>query len=387
MSSSTRRKFARSNPHQDAGSLTLTGLSKTFGDYQALTDINLELAADESLALLGPSGCGKTTTLRLIAGFERPDAGSIELDDRALASADRFVPAEKRNMAVVFQNYALWPHMTVADNVGFGPRLHASRKAIQRQVKDALDSVQLGPLIDRYPHELSGGQQQRVSLARALITRPRVLLLDEPLSNLDTQLREEMRREIRRLHTESSRIMVYVTHDQTEALSLADRIAVMREGRIEQLGHPADLYAQPRNGFVAKALGATNLADGELHEMVGEALGMVSVFGCVVRAYVPHGSSPGPIRVSVRPGGVSVKLAAEGEEYAVVDEAMYLGEATEYLLRRVDGLGDFRAVVPGPATLRPGDRVVVDVHAGSCCGLENEQVESAERGVPNDQVA
>lgn len=358
------------------GPLVLSGVSKRFGDFQALDALDVTLDPGESLVLLGPSGCGKTTTLRLIAGFERPNGGTIELDGRQLAGPGAFVPPEQRNMAVVFQSYALWPHMTVAENVGFGPRLHARKRAVAPQVRDALASVQLPDLGHRYPHELSGGQQQRVALARALITRPRVLLLDEPLSNLDTQLREEMRIEIRRLHRELDQTMVYVTHDQAEALSLADRVAVMRHGVIEQLGPPRDLYRRPRNGFVARALGATSVITGELHAVHGDGTGDVTVLGNLVRMPVPRNARRGGIDVSLRPGGIHP--GAPGRHaVAAVTEAMFLGETTDYSLRCIASGETLRATVAGPAALQPGDEVSIEVGAGSACALEQGSTATA----------
>jgi iron(III) transport system ATP-binding protein len=240
--------------------LVLSQLTKRFGDATAVDGIDLSIDDGEAVVLLGPSGCGKTTCLRMIAGFERPDHGEIRLGDRTLAGPGTFVPPERRRMSVVFQSYALWPHMTVDQNVGYGPTTAKVGKAeVRRRVAEALAMVQLPGMGERYVHQLSGGQQQRVALARALVNDPALLLLDEPLSNLDTRLREELRAEVKRIQRSLGVSMLYVTHDQAEALSLADRLVVMNAGAIAQLGGPEEVYRRPRNSYVARALGATNI--------------------------------------------------------------------------------------------------------------------------------
>jgi ABC-type Fe3+/spermidine/putrescine transport system ATPase subunit len=239
--------------------LKLSGLSKHYGAFVAVDNIDLALKPGEFVSLLGPSGCGKTTTLRMIAGFIDPSAGSIAVDDRVLSSASGSVPPNRREMSMIFQSYAIWPNM----NVAFGLELRKIPKMdIKKRVGEMLEVVHLNHLADRYPSELSGGQQQRVALARAIVIRPSVLLLDEPLSNLDASLREEMRFEIRRLHDEFNVTTVYVTHDQGEAMVTSDRIAVMNQGRIEQIDNPLDLYNRPKTRFVAGFIGRTNLIEG-----------------------------------------------------------------------------------------------------------------------------
>src|ERR1051326_8415252 len=221
----------------------LDGLTKRFGDAVALAGITLTIPHGELVCLLGPSGCGKTTTLRLVAGFLDPDGGAIRVGGRTVSEPGRSLPPERRRMSMIFQSYAVWPHMTIVDNVGYGLKVRkVPRTERERRVAAILDVAHLSELAQRYPHELSGGQQQRAALARALVVEPETLLLDEPLSNLDANLREEMRFEIRRLHDTYKYTTIYVTHDQSEAMTTADLIAVMNLGRIEQLGSPEDIY-------------------------------------------------------------------------------------------------------------------------------------------------
>jgi ABC-type Fe3+/spermidine/putrescine transport system ATPase subunit len=246
--------------------LTLTNLTKAYGNTVVVDQLNLSLRPGEFVSLLGPSGCGKTTTLRMIAGFITPSAGSIEMNGRLMSSASASLPPEKRKMSMIFQSYALWPNMTVAQNVAFGLKMRkVAKDEIKRRVEQILQVVQLGHLAERYPNELSGGQQQRVSLARALVVKPEILLLDEPLSNLDANLREEMRSEIRRLHDEFGITSIYVTHDQSEAMTTSDRIAVMNKGRIEQIDDPQTLYGRPKTRYVAEFIGRSNILDGQTH--------------------------------------------------------------------------------------------------------------------------
>ena len=243
--------------------LALGQITCVFGRTVAVDRLDLEIASGEFVSLLGPSGCGKTTTLRMIAGFVRPTGGTITMDGQVISSADSSLPPERRQMSMIFQSYAIWPNMTVAQNVAFGLRLRRfDRATVRAKVLEILETVHLAPLADRYPAELSGGQQQRVALARAMVIQPRVLLLDEPLSNLDANLREEMRFEIRRLHDAFHFTTVYVTHDQGEAMVTSDRIAVMNAGRIEQIDAPYALYTKPKTRFVAGFIGRTNLIAG-----------------------------------------------------------------------------------------------------------------------------
>ena len=232
----------------------------------AVDAVDLHIDHGELVALLGPSGCGKTTTLRMVAGFLAPDAGEIRVGDRVIASPSVMVPPERRNMSMIFQSYAIWPHKTIAENVAYGLKFRDVTHAdMERKVRDMLAIVKLDHLAHRYPGELSGGQQQRVALARALVVEPEILLLDEPLSNLDAHLREEMRFEIRRLHDKFHITSIYVTHDQSEAMVIADRICVMERGRIAQIGTPEEIYERPRTRFAASFIGKTNLLRGPLN--------------------------------------------------------------------------------------------------------------------------
>ena len=232
-------------------------VSKFFGKHQAVSNVSMTIKQGELLAFLGPSGCGKTTLLRLIAGFESPSSGSIDIGGRTVADGQRSIPPEKRGIGMVFQSYALWPHMTVAENVGFALRLRRMPRGEQQaRIVSALELVGLGKMAARKPHQLSGGQRQRVALARCLAMQPDVILLDEPLANLDAHLRDTMQQEFKRLHRETGATFVIVTHDQAEAMALADRIAVMSDGRIEQLAAPRELYRQPRTAMVARFVGS-----------------------------------------------------------------------------------------------------------------------------------
>src|SRR5712691_3621321 len=249
--------------------VSIQNLTKRFGATTALKGVSLEIDSQELFFLLGPSGCGKTTLLRLIAGFYQPDGGELFLGDKSMNG----VPPHRRNTGMVFQNYALWPHLTVAENVAYGLDVRAvGAPEKQQRVAEALAIVRMEKYAERAPNQLSGGQQQRVALARALVIRPDVLLLDEPLSNLDAKLRLEMREEIRRIHARTQITTIYVTHDQKEALSLANRMAVLREGAIEQVGDPRTVYRAPANRFVADFIGETNWLKAEIISASGVEL-------------------------------------------------------------------------------------------------------------------
>src|SRR5256886_10250976 len=240
--------------------LEIENLTKRYPGVVSVDGINLSAERGEFVCLLGPSGCGKTTTLRMIAGFLEPDAGAIRVGGKLLSSVQSVVPPERRNMSMIFHSYAVWPHMTVRQNVGYGLKMQSMPPPERASRTDVLlDATKLRAQADRYPSELSGGQQQRVALARALATKPDILLLDEPLSNLDANLRGDMRFEIRRLHDEFHYTSIYVTHDQVEAMTMADRILVMHAGRIEQIGTPEEVYERPNSAFVARFIGGSNV--------------------------------------------------------------------------------------------------------------------------------
>jgi spermidine/putrescine transport system ATP-binding protein len=279
------------------GAVRLVGLEKSYGGVPAVRGIDLDVAAGEFFSLLGPSGCGKTTTLRVIAGFERPDAGAVLLDGEDLVA----VPPEKRPVNTVFQSYALFPFASVRDNVAFGLRYTSASKAETRaRVDDALALVRMTQLAGRRPSQLSGGQQQRVALARALVLGPRVLLLDEPLGALDAKLRKELQVELKALQASVGITFVYVTHDQDEALTMSDRIAVMAHGLVEQVGSPAEVYERPANAYVADFLGAANVVDVEVVGPKGEGLTAFRAAGGVLVAGGPA-HDPGPACLVVRP--------------------------------------------------------------------------------------
>ena len=312
--------------------LELKGLSKSYGDVQAVSLVDLTIQDGELVVLLGPSGCGKTTILRMIAGFTEPTAGSIVVDGRIVSEPGYVTPPERRDMAMIFQSYALWPHMTVSENVAYGLRL-GKEKLDRRKAKEradvALASVHMDAFGDRYPAELSGGQQQRVSLARSLVLNPAILLFDEPLSNLDAQLRDTMRAEIRRLHEEFQFTAVYVTHDQAEAMTLGARVAVMRQGNVEQVDEPRTLCRSPRTAFVAEFLGGrVTLAMGRI---VGNGLVEVGDVALPCRA---EGFKPGQeVTVVMPPSSWRVKDPAGPETMAsftaLVDDVLFIGSAQE----------------------------------------------------------
>ncbi len=317
--------------------ITIRALRKSYGNVLALDSLDLDIASGEVVALLGPSGCGKSTTLQLVAGFVEPTAGEIRIGDRVMSRPGMVVPPERRGMSLIFQSYAIWPHKTVAENVAFGLQVRRMPKAeIAERVRGHLSTVQLAHLSDRYPSELSGGQQQRIALARALAVDPEILLLDEPLSNLDANLREEMRFEIRRLHDTTGVTMIYVTHDQTEAMVCADRIAVMNKGRIEQIGTAIEIYEKPRTKFVAGFIGRCNALSGTLR-----APGVVDAAGATLRAADESGAAPGAaISVCIRPHRVALGTAPDGPANRLrgrIERVAYLGEASDYLLEMTDG--------------------------------------------------
>src|SRR5216683_4429682 len=285
--------------------IAIQGVSKRFGVVTAVDRVDLTVADGELFTLLGPSGCGKTTLLRLLAGFYQPDGGTIRFGDRVVNG----LPPYERRIGMVFQNYALWPHMTVADNICYGLRLRKLDGAtVQARLQEGLRKVNLIGFEARYPGQLSGGQQQRVALARALVLNPDILLLDEPLSNLDAKIRVQVRAEIRKLQQELAITTIYVTHDQEEALSLSDRVAVMKDGRVLQVGIPKELYERPRTRFVADFVGTNNLVPGEVQERRGAELVVDTAVGRL-RA-VPSGPVGDRCVLAIRPENVAISAGA-----------------------------------------------------------------------------
>jgi spermidine/putrescine transport system ATP-binding protein len=321
----------------ESPSVELREVRKAFGAFLAVDGVSLAVRPGEFLTLLGPSGCGKTTTLRMIGGFEYPTSGAIVIDGVEMGGR----PPHRRPVNTVFQNYALFPHMSVGQNVGYGLEMaRVPKTERRRRVAEALEMVRLPHVEQRKPSELSGGQQQRVALARALVNRPRVLLLDEPLGALDLKLRKAMQLELKALNREVGATFIYVTHDQEEALTMSDRIAVMSEGRILQLGSPDDIYERPRNRFVADFIGQTNFLEGTLVRVVDQT-GEVEVPGSgIVRGRLPVGASAsGSVALAVRPERVALAgdlpdgpPAGWNRLAGRVSDAIYLGTHTQYVL-------------------------------------------------------
>jgi iron(III) transport system ATP-binding protein len=348
--------------------LELAGLAKRYGSATAVNDVSLSVDKGLLVCLLGPSGCGKTTTLRLIAGFVKPSSGEIRVGGKVISAAGWAEPPERRNMSMIFQSYALWPHMTIAENVAYGLTL---RKLAARDIADKVQTVlsmtQLVPLADRYPGELSGGQQQRVSLARALVVEPDILLLDEPLSNLDANLREDMRFEIRRLHDRYRYTTVYVTHDQTEAMTTADLIVVMNGGRIEQAGSPLEIYKEPRSQFVAHFIGGTNILKGRL---AGDAADCGD--GLVLRCANGRDLQPGDMFVSVRHHDIELQTTmpdgADNIVQGVVTRHVYLGQHRDYVVTLASGT-TIRVLAPESVEIATGETVWLRFPPDRCRAL------------------
>jgi iron(III) transport system ATP-binding protein len=307
-------------------------LTKTFGTTRAVDQVTLDIEPGELFFLLGPSGCGKTTLLRCIAGFYRPDSGSISIGGRDVTE----VPAHRRDTGMVFQSYALWPHLTVQQNVAFGLEMRKiSRAEIQDRVNRALETVHMIEKMDSRPNELSGGQQQRVALARALVIRPQCLLLDEPLSNLDAKLRLEMRAEIRRICKEAGLTAVYVTHDQKEALSIADRLAILRAGTLQQVGTPRDVYSHPQSRFVASFIGETNFISGTIRERDGGFAVCETLIGPIRGRFASDSVARegDAVTISVRPE--TIRFDEPPSErvnvfQGTVHDSVYLGEVAQH---------------------------------------------------------
>jgi iron(III) transport system ATP-binding protein len=342
--------------------LEVNDLRIRYGDVEAVKGISFTIRPGEFLTLLGPSGCGKTTTLRCIAGLESPSAGTIVLDGKEISGIDRQVPPEKRGINMVFQSYAVWPHMTVAKNVAYGLKGRPKEEVAQR-VGDVLKLVGLDSFAKRYGTELSGGQQQRVALARAIVTRPKLLLFDEPLSNLDAGLREQMRFELLELQRTVGITSVYVTHDQTEAMSMSDRVVLMREGRIEQLNTPREIYRRPASEFAAHFLGRANLIRGQVSRDDG---GLLTSEDGTITVRTPEKFTPGEAAIAVfRPESVS--LSTEPQASAVntwkgtVERVSFLGRHLDVAVKLASGV--IRAEVSTGVRVAAGDEVTVSVGA------------------------
>jgi spermidine/putrescine transport system ATP-binding protein len=364
-------EVVRRDPTPPVPILELRRVSKRFGEFQAVEDFSLEIASGEFLTLLGASGSGKTTTLRMIAGFEQPTTGEIRMAGRPIVG----LPPFKRDVNTVFQHYALFPHMSVRDNVGYGLRMRGVPQAEREQrIAAALEMVKLEQLGGRAPRQLSGGQQQRVALARALVNRPKVLLLDEPLGALDLKLRKEMQLELKHLQTHLGITFIYVTHDQEEALIMSDRVALMRQGRIAQVGSPEELYDRPASRYVADFIGETNLLPGTVVES-GAGLAALRVGDVVLLgatdANLPPGSSAW---LTVRPEAIG--LAADGQAppghnvvSGVVTDAVYAGSAVRVHVTVAGGRRLVLHVPPG-TTVAPGTpaNLAWMVERGRCVG-------------------
>ena len=348
----------------------LDRLSKRYGAITVVDGIDLSIDKGQLVCLLGPSGCGKTTTLRLIAGFVDPSAGEIRASGKVISAPGSTIPPEARNMSMIFQSYALWPHMTVAENIGYGLRLrHVPKARLRERVGTILDATKLSGLASRYPGELSGGQQQRVSLARALVVEPETLLLDEPLSNLDANLREEMRFEIRRLHDEFRYTTVYVTHDQAEAMTAADLIVIMNQGRIEQAGSPEEIYERPRSEFVARFIGGANIFKGR--RVGGDAVDCGG--GLVLRCAGGEFPASGDTAVSVRHHDVGLSLAkpASADTNWISGRVLrhvYLGSHRDYLVD-LQGGEKVRSIAPADTSFAEGQEVWLHCPVERCRAL------------------
>ena len=355
----------------DAGrrvAVELSGVTKSFGEFVAVDDLTLEIYEGEFFSLLGPSGCGKTTTLRMIAGFEEPTEGMISVDGEPV----RGVPPYRRPVNTVFQSYAIFPHLNVFDNVAFGLRRSGVKgEELRQRVTEACAMVQLEGFEKRRPTALSGGQQQRVALARALVNRPKVLLLDEPLGALDLKLRKEMQLELKSLQHEVGITFVYVTHDQEEALTMSDRIAVMNEGRVQQVADPTTLYELPKNRFVANFIGHTNVFSGTVESVNGERVTLHTRAGAIIEAVAPEGGgveAGAETLATVRPEKVRFGDAGDNIVSVRIRQVVYLGVSTQYIAELPEGgtLVLYQQNVHEGSGPREGDEVSVVWDARNC---------------------
>ena len=350
-----------------AVSVELTHVTKAFDTTLAVNDVSLKIETGEFFFLLGPSGCGKSTFLRIVAGFYKPDTGELRFDDTVMNN----VPPHQRNTGMVFQNYALWPHMSVAENIEYGLTLRKLDKAERNEkITRALEMVQMEGYHDRAVNTLSGGQQQRIALARALVIEPSVLLLDEPISNLDAALRQQMRDEIKQIHDRTNITMFYVTHDQVDALSMADRMAIMRDGVIIQVGTPREVYQFPKNAFVASFVGETNFISGKVEQASNGSATIDTPIGTLRSETVYHELTTGtPVQCSIRPESLIINSAqdsgsqSENRITAKVTAVNYLGRIEEYQLVAADIPLKAVHYNPGIETKKPGDTVQLAISA------------------------
>ncbi|WP_052460590.1 ABC transporter ATP-binding protein [Microbacterium gorillae] len=359
------------------GRMRLEGVSKRYpgkaATAPAVDDVTLDIAPGEFISLLGPSGCGKTTTLRMIAGFETPTAGRITLDGEDLLA----LPPHRRPMSMVFQSYALFPHLSVRDNIAYGLKLRKLPRAqIDAEVDAVVDVMGLDGLDRRAPHQLSGGQQQRVALARALVIKPKVLLFDEPLSNLDAKLRGTMRLQIRRLQQQLGITSIFVTHDQEEAMTMSDRIVVMRGGRVQQIGSPQEIYRRPTTPFVADFIGTANILAARVTR-VGDGRADVVVAGRALSVPAhPDIAVGSPAGLLVRPEAARITpvdaCTPGGEDIGEVIVASFAGERIDYELHTESGTLQVADVTPGPDALAPGDRARIEIDASRTWLLPGE---------------
>ncbi|GAA1175659.1 spermidine/putrescine transport system ATP-binding protein [Kitasatospora gansuensis] len=365
------------------GDVRLTGIGKTYGAFTAVHPLDLTVPQGSFFALLGASGCGKTTTLRMIAGLEEPTSGTVLIGGQDVTA----LPPYKRPVNTVFQSYALFPHLDIFENVAFGLR-RRGKKDVKKQVEEMLELVELGPYARRKPHQLSGGQQQRVAVARALINHPQVLLLDEPLGALDLKLRRQMQLELKRIQTEVGITFVHVTHDQEEAMTMADTIAVMNGGRVEQLGAPADLYENPGSTFVANFLGQSNLIPAEV---TGSADGSLLLSAGGTRLAVPRArcaTEASSVYLGVRPEKITIAGAdsevAEGRNRltGTVVDSSFIGVSTQYVVRAETGqeLAVFEQNMDRDTRLTPGAPVVLHWNPAHSFGLDAAQAIDAGTG-------
>ena len=359
--------------------VSIRGLTKKFADSAAVDELHLEIGDGEFVSLLGPSGCGKTTTLRLLAGFLQPDAGEIRVAGVVVSSPSLLVPPERRNMSMIFQSYAVWPHMTVAQNVAYGLKFKKLTKPeIDAKVTKLLGVVHLAELKDRYSAELSGGQQQRVALARALVVEPQILLMDEPLSNLDANLREEMRFEIRRLHEEFKITTVYVTHDQAEAMATSDRIAVLDRGRLVQVGWPHEIFDRPETRFVAEFVGKANILTGRF-----DGHGQLQLDdGIKIRVTTAAESlAEGQVAVCLRPhnillvsdNGEARQMAERGYNLfpGIIRRSIYFGDAVDYTVELASRAA-LRVITSPSQRFAPGQSICAAAHPDKCVIVRDE---------------